>query len=86
MWLPGSALGLAAWSERTRVLPIVLAALMAGWLWHHFVSKGLGLDLNSMVTALLLAALLVFGNLAAFAEAVRTGVMSCWQILVLYQI
>jgi len=75
-----------AWSEHTRMFPAVLAVALAGWLFHHFVTRGAGLDLNSMVTLLLLAALLMQGSFAAFSHALSTAVQSCWQILVLYQI
>lgn len=84
--LPDAPRGLAAWSERTRLFPLLLAAVLAVWLFHHFVTKSAGLDLNSMITALLLAALLLQRNLAAFSHAVRATVQSCWQILVLYQV
>lgn len=84
--LPGTARGLAAWSERTRVLPGVLAAFLAGWLWHHFAVRGLGIDLNAMLTVLLLAVLVTQGTIAAFTESIRGAVQSVWQILVLYQV
>lgn len=84
--LPVAARGIAAWSERTRLIPLLLAAILAGWLYHHFVTKDASLDLNSMITALLLAALLLQQNLAAFSHAIRATVQSCWQILILYQI
>jgi short-chain fatty acids transporter len=84
--LPQAARGIAAWSERTPLFPLLLAAALAGWLYHHFVTKGGSLDLNSMVTTLLLLALLLQRNLAAFSHAVRATVQSCWQILVLYQV
>ena len=78
--------GLGAWSERTRIFPLLLAVIVAGWLFHHFVTKGAGLDLNSMVTALLLVVLLLQRNLAEFSQALRATVQCCWPILVLYQI
>ena len=78
--------GLGAWSERTRIFPLLLAVIVAGWLFHHFVTKGAGLDLNSMVTALLFVVLLLQRNLAEFSQALRATVQCCWPILVLYQI
>ncbi len=84
--MPVAERGLAAWSERTRLFPLLLAAILAGWLFHHFVTKDAGLDLNSMVTTLLLFALLLQPNLASFSHAVRATVQSCWQILILYQV
>ncbi|MEX1993667.1 MAG: TIGR00366 family protein [Steroidobacteraceae bacterium] len=84
--LPQAVRGIAAWSERTRIFPLLLAAALAGWLYHHFATQDGSLDLNSMVTALLLLALLLQRNLAAFSHAVRANVQSCWQILILYQV
>ncbi len=78
--------GFASWSDRTRLFPLVLASLLGVWLFHHFVTKGGGLDLNSMITILLLVTLLMQGTLAAFSQAVRAAVESCWQIMLLYQV
>jgi len=83
---PVTARGVGGWSERTTLFPLLLAVALAGWLFHHFVTLRAGLDLNSMITALLLGALLLQRNLAAFSHAVRSTVQSCWQILVLYQV
>jgi len=55
-------------------------------LFHHFVTKGAGLDLNSMITLLLCVVLLLQRNLAEFSQALRATVQCCWPILVLYQV
>ncbi len=81
-----SARGFARWSERSRALPLLLAALVGAWLYHHFINKGASMDLNSMVSSLLLLALLLQPNLAAFSAALRSSVESCWQVMVLYQV
>ncbi|MFZ2508504.1 MAG: TIGR00366 family protein [Steroidobacteraceae bacterium] len=78
--------GLGAWSERTRIFNLLLAAVVGSWLYHHFVTKDAGLDLNSMITLLLFVVLLLQRNIAEFSQALRSGVLSCWQILVLYQV
>jgi short-chain fatty acids transporter len=57
-----------------------------GWLFHHFVTKGAGLDLNSMITMLLCAVLLLQRNLAEFSRGLSSAVMCCWPVLVLYQV
>ena len=82
----GSARGLGPWSENTRVFPLLLAAIVAGWLFHHFVTKGESLDLNSMITALLCVVLLLQPNFAELSRGLRAAVQSCWQIVLLYQI
>lgn len=83
---PSGASGLAAWSERSRALPLLLCALLGGWLWHHFAVRDAALDLNAMVTVLLIATLLATGSIAAFTRALQDAVPSTWQVLVLYQL
>lgn len=80
------ASGLARWSERSRLVPLTLVLLLGAWLWHHFVTRGAGLDLNSMITILLAAALLLQRDLASFSAALKHAVGSVWPILVLYQV
>ena len=82
----GGPHGLGAWSERTRFFPFLLAVIVSGWLFHHFVTKNAGLDLNSMITILLFIVLLLQRNLAGFSQALRAAVQCCWPIVVLYQI
>ncbi|MSQ92542.1 MAG: short-chain fatty acid transporter [Gammaproteobacteria bacterium] len=82
----GGPHGLGAWSERTRIFPFLLAVIVAGWLFHHFVTKSANLDLNSMITMLLFVVLLLQRNLAGFSQALRASVQCCWPIVVLYQI
>jgi short-chain fatty acids transporter len=84
--MTGGPHGLGAWSERTRFFPFLLAVIVAGWLFHHFVTKNAGLDLNAMITILLFVVLLLQRNLAGFSQALRAAVQCCWPIVVLYQI
>jgi short-chain fatty acids transporter len=81
-----AAVGFARWSEDSRVPSLVLCACLAAWLWHHFGAKGGTLDLNSMITTLLLGALLLTGTLAAFARGLQDAVPSCAGVLVLYNL
>lgn len=81
-----AAVGLARWSEESRVPTLVLCACLAAWLWHHFGTKGGTLDLNSMITTLLLGALLLTGTLAAFGRGMQGAVQSCAPVLVLYNL
>jgi short-chain fatty acids transporter len=82
----GGPHGLGAWSERTRFFTLLLAVIVGGWLYHHFVTKNAGLDLNAMITILLFVVLLLQRNLAGFSQALRAAVQCCWPIVVLYQI
>jgi len=78
--------GFSGWSERTALFPLLLAAVLAGWLFHHFVTKGAGLDFNAMNTILLALALLLTRSIASFSAALRKAIVSCWPIVVLYQL
>lgn len=83
---PSEARGIARWSERSRLVPLALVAMLLGWLWHHFVTKGQSLDLNAMIVFLLIGALLMQGNIANFSRGLAESIKSTWQIVVLYQI
>jgi short-chain fatty acids transporter len=78
--------GFAAWVEKSPLIPAMLAVGFATWLYHHFVTKGLGLDLNAMNTILLLLAFVLHRNVASFSKAIQSAVQVCWPILVLYHL
>jgi short-chain fatty acids transporter len=80
------ASGFSGWTERTSLFPLLLCVALATWLYHHFINKGLGLELNSMVTVLLLLALLMQRSFGAFSGAMARAVVSCWPVIVLYQL
>ena len=78
--------GFSGWTERTWLFPFLLCIALATWLYHHFVNKSLGLELNSMITVLLLLALLMQRNFGAFSRAMAKAVVTCWPVIVLYQL
>jgi short-chain fatty acids transporter len=78
--------GFSGWTERTFLFPLLLCIALTAWLFHHFVNKGLGLELNSMITVLLLLALLLQRSFGAFSRAMARAVVSCWPVIVLYQL
>jgi short-chain fatty acids transporter len=65
---------------------VVLVAALLSWLYHHFVTRGSGLDLNAMNTMLLVAALALHRSPASFSRAIRSAVIVCWPVLVLYHL
>jgi short-chain fatty acids transporter len=81
-----AAPGFSGWTERTFLFPFLLCVALVTWLYHHFVNKALGIDLNSMITVLLLLALLMQRNFGAFSRAMAKAVVSCWPVIVLYQL
>jgi short-chain fatty acids transporter len=78
--------GFAAWIERSPLVIAVLVAALLSWLYHHFVTRGLGLDLNAMNTMLLVVALALHRSSAAFSQAIRRAITVCWPVLVLYHL
>lgn len=80
------ARGIARWTERSRLVPMLLAAMLGVWTWYHFAIKHGSLDLNSMITLLLIATLLMQGNFASFSQALREAIKPTWSIVVLYQV
>jgi short-chain fatty acids transporter len=78
--------GFAAWIEHSPLVIAVLVAALLSWLYHHFVTRGLGLDLNAMNTMLLTAALVLHRSSAAFTGAIRSAITVCWPVLVLYHL
>jgi short-chain fatty acids transporter len=72
--------------ERNHLLPIVLCAALAGWLYYHFAVKGLGLDLNSLNTILLLLCFLLHRNIQSFSKALQKAIVSCWPVVVIYHL
>ncbi|MEO8370752.1 MAG: TIGR00366 family protein [Candidatus Solibacter sp.] len=78
--------GFAQRAERSRVVPVSIAALMAAWLYYHFVVKGLSLDINSLNTTLLMLGLLMHRTLKRFAAALEMGAGRSWTVIVLYHL
>jgi short-chain fatty acids transporter len=83
---PLVSLSFAQWLERS---PIVVAALcfaLICWLYYHFFTKNLSLDINSVNTIILLLGLLFHQNVARFTAALREAVVSSWPIVVMYHL
>jgi short-chain fatty acids transporter len=77
------------WSERLerkRWPTLALCAALFAWLWRHFVANGLGLDLNSMITALFLLTFFLHGNVRNFTRAIEKAVGAVWPVIVLYHL
>ncbi len=78
-----------SWSERVErsgFWAMVLCAMLCGWLYFHFMEKGMSLDINSLNTTLLLACLFFHGSVFAFARSVQKAVVSGWAVIVLYHL
>lgn len=72
--------------ERHPIVPAILCAALAAWLYYHFCVKGASLDLNSLNTIFLLLCLALHGNIRNFSQALQRAVVATWPILVLYHV
>jgi short-chain fatty acids transporter len=76
-------------SERIEHSPLVtlgLAAVLCVWLYTHFFTKRLGLDINSLNTILLCSCLVLQGSVHRFMKALERAVRSAWPVIVLYHL
>jgi len=72
--------------ERTSLTLVPLWVALAAWLFHHFFTKKASLDINSMITILLLSCLLLHRTIDRFTTALKRVLASTWPIVVLYHI
>jgi short-chain fatty acids transporter len=79
-------LGFAQRLERSPLVPLALGSLLAGWLFYHFVMKGLSHDINSLNTTLLLLTLLLHRTVKRFAAALEQSAGRSWAVIVLYHL
>jgi short-chain fatty acids transporter len=79
-------MSLAQRLERSPLVPLALASLLAGWLYYHFVMKRLSLDINSLNTTLLMLTLLLHRTVKRFGAALEQGAGRSWAVIVLYHL
>lgn len=72
--------------ERHPIVPAILCAALAAWLYHHFRVKAASLDLNSLNTIFLLLCFALHGSIRNFSRALQRAVVAVWPILVLYHV
>lgn len=72
--------------ERSRIPCVILTATLIGWLVYHVAVKGGGLQLNSLITALLTLGLLLHGSVRKFTQALPRAVVTAWPVIVLYHL
>ncbi len=79
----------ATFSQRVEKSSFVGYILIFGvlvWLYHHFFTKNLGLDLNSLNAIFLTLCFLLHRNIHNFSEALKEGVRSSWSVIVIYHL
>ncbi len=72
--------------ERSPIMGIILIFGIAVWLYHHFFTKNLGLDLNSLNAIFLLLCFLLHKSIHNFTEALKEGIKSSWSVVVIYHL
>jgi short-chain fatty acids transporter len=72
--------------ERNLIIPLLICALLAGWLYNHFGIKHLSLDINSLNTILLFTCLLLHQTIYRFTQALQLAVLSAWPVIVIYHL
>jgi short-chain fatty acids transporter len=86
---PEKPLVVLSFAQRLERSSIVVAALcfaLICWLYYHFFTKKLSLDINSVNTIILLLGLLLHRTVARFTTALREAIVSSWPIVVMYHL
>jgi len=65
---------------------ILLASVLAGWLYYHFAVRGAGLELNALNTTLILLCLVFHRTIYRFSKVLPGAVMTAWPVVVLYHL
>jgi short-chain fatty acids transporter len=76
-------------ARRLETSPLVLLPLqiaLGSWLYLHFFVKDLSLDINAVITILLLSAFVLHRNVARFTAALQGAIGACWPIVVMYHL
>jgi short-chain fatty acids transporter len=70
--------------ERNPIVPLLICAVLVGWLYNHFGVKHLSLDINSLNTILLFTCLLLHRTIYRFTQTLQHAVVSCWPVIIIY--
>jgi short-chain fatty acids transporter len=72
--------------ERSTIIAFLLLIGLIVWLYHHFFTKNLGLDFNSLNAIFLLLCFLLHRNVHNFTKALQEGIKSSWSVVVIYHL
>jgi short-chain fatty acids transporter len=72
--------------ERSFIVVAALCFALICWLYYHFFTKKLSLDINSLNTIILFFGLLFHRNVSRFTSALREAIVSSWPIVVMYHL
>jgi short-chain fatty acids transporter len=76
----------AEWLEHTRWVTTPMALMLVAWLYHHFFTRGLSLDINSVNTIVLLLGVVLHGTVYRFTHALQDAVGRAWPIVLMYHL
>jgi short-chain fatty acids transporter len=76
----------AQWLEHTRWVTTPMALMLVAWIYHHFFTRGLSLDINSVNTIVLLLGVVLHGTVARFTHALQEAVGRAWPIVLMYHL
>jgi short-chain fatty acids transporter len=83
---PATGLSFSQRLERSSTIAILLLIGLLVWLYHHFFTKNLGLDFNSLNAIFLLLCFLLHRNVHNFTTALQEGIKSSWSVVVIYHL
>jgi short-chain fatty acids transporter len=72
--------------ERNSLFTILLCAMLAGWLYFHFIVQRKSLDINSLNSILLFFTFLLHRNVHRFTQALQKAILSAWPVIVIYHL
>jgi short-chain fatty acids transporter len=72
--------------ERSFIVVAALCFALSCWLYYHFFTKKLSLDINSLNTIILFFGLVFHRNVSRFTSALREAIVSSWPIVVMYHL
>lgn len=72
--------------ERTPITLVPLWLALAVWIGYHFFTKKASLDINSMITILMLACFVLHRTIDNFTSALQRVLASTWPIVVMYHL
>jgi short-chain fatty acids transporter len=72
--------------ERNPIVPLIICAMLAAWLYNHFGIKNLSLDINALNTILLFSCLLLHRTIYRFIQILQRAVLSSWPVIVIYHL
>jgi short-chain fatty acids transporter len=68
------------------MITLLLCFALLCWLYSHFFTRKLSLDINSLNTIFLFLCLLLHWNVLRFTKALQEAVISSWPIVVMYHL